>query len=600
MVHGCRIVNSEFGKCTCKYCLESMGLHKGTLEKHQASKKHVMKVGLEEVEAQLKPANLKKNQVPMDAFLPGGSFYVPPQRAGDKEKRGLLACKFLSEGLSPFMVSKILTDNVCRIIRSIPDQFGKKTMEECLEGGISSMKALITAKLRDQKVCLITDEATKKYNLSCSALAILASVPTLKSPVLLKCVPSLSHYHATSITEALGKALEEYGIDGKNVIALCSDNAATMSAVAKKMEVPRFGCLCHSLNLVLGALGAVLVPDVSSLFKEIKRFFTVGVSNRSKVLREANLSFNKLRPTLTRWGSMSHAVEYLLDHWQELQNVVAKTGKTTRMKESLLKALGSVGLEVRCRIYAFFSEQLVKLILAAEGNAPDSSLANQLLHFREFLEHMLVSENAKNVIGDALPRCNQRCIELRSLMGEQMQSPEQVELVKTAVTNALEKWKDRVDVMTMLLRSRVCLNPQSSVKGDLPRDVIPWRMTPEILSQYVSFTNRPLPCDSDTATTGPQDFWCNASPDFAELAEYARAIFAITLSSTSAERAFSLMRNIEVPNRCRLGDQAFANEMFCSYNKDVLEGLIAGAAAASSTTTTPPILKDVSTSKTKP
>jgi len=138
------------------------------------------------------------------------------------------------------------------------------------------------------------------------------------------------------------------------------------------------------------------------VFSKLKRFFTVGVSNRSWLLQKNGLSLSELCPVATRWGRFPHSVAYLLANWEELRRLISSTKKSTALRTSILDVLANTSLQIRGIVYAYLCEDVVKLIEGAEGESPHPSLFMQLTHMRSFLASC--TKKGRQVIEDAVPR----------------------------------------------------------------------------------------------------------------------------------------------------------------------------------------------------
>ena len=132
----------------------------------------------------------------------------------------------------------------------------------------------------------------------------------------------------------------------------------------------------------------------------------------------------------------------------------------------------------------FLSEQLVALIMAAQGESPHCSLWMQLQRFFSYFEKC--ATRGAQVISDALPRSDAMAASLR---GEGV-TDVQVHMVERCIVDAIAKWKERVVPMLALLETRYCLDPASPRKGELPRDVICFVITPKMLVEYEAFTSQ--------------------------------------------------------------------------------------------------------------
>ena len=204
--------------------------------------------------------------------------------------RAMITAHFLSEGISPYMASKILDEKTMALLRQLPDHPVRKRLEDSVPLGVEMLAEKIRSFVAGRPVCLVSDEASKRYGLSRGAVVVIASTVGSR-PVLLRCECNPKHFDSQRIVEQVA---EDYDILRENIVGLSADHARTMSSVANKLGLRHFGCLCHSLYLL---------PDASKLFRYIKQFFTVGVSNRSVLLREHGLSLESLRSVSMRWGS---------------------------------------------------------------------------------------------------------------------------------------------------------------------------------------------------------------------------------------------------------------------------------------------------------
>ncbi|XP_037294153.1 zinc finger BED domain-containing protein 4-like [Manduca sexta] len=187
----------------------------------------------------------------------------------------------------------------------------------------------------NQGICAITAHFILKQRLHCALLAA---------------VVVEGHHNADNIASVLDGVLQEWRCRNK-VVALVTDNAATMIKVADILKIRHVPCFAHSLNLVIKEVLAEpglkqLIEKCSMIVSHFKHS-TLASDKLRSVQREINRPELKLVKFVeTRWNSAFYMLKRILEVRQELTLVLGELPNApenlTANEYSIVEELGNI------------------------------------------------------------------------------------------------------------------------------------------------------------------------------------------------------------------------------------------------------------------
>lgn len=171
-------------------------------------------------------------------------------------------------------------------------------------------------------------------------------------------VKRLTSVNAQSIYNSITEAINEIGINWKNVIAVCFDGAATMAGDCngvqakikdQKPSIYYVHCYGHCLNLVLvGSLGRQnrIMFDFLGTVQMIHNFVEASPVRHAileQISKEMNLKLKTLKTlSTTRWACRSEAIEAVKNNYSALLLCLEEICSTTNLSEVRAKARGLI------------------------------------------------------------------------------------------------------------------------------------------------------------------------------------------------------------------------------------------------------------------
>lgn len=127
----------------------------------------------------------------------------------------------------------------------------------------------------------------------------------------------------TAVAEEIDEILEEYGVKEK-VVAATVDNAANMDVAVKKLQIVKFPCFAHTLNL--GAQKLYNCPAISNWAARIRSVIVwMKRSHMAKVVLKEKQDLLKLPKHMllldvkTRWNSLYLMIERFCEQFSAIQ-----------------------------------------------------------------------------------------------------------------------------------------------------------------------------------------------------------------------------------------------------------------------------------------
>lgn len=311
-------------KCRCMACNVILKCGKSDLEKHRATKKHVERV------------NMKQNIPSVATFFSKNTVHCKKVATAEVKMANFLAHHNVSFQIIDHLVpvlkecfpdSDILRD--CNLGRTKTTNVIKNVIAEEQSQGLIEI-------LRNQYFSILIDEST-----DISVNKLLCVLAKYVDKHTGKCVTRLlelitvdgKNCDADHLYNAFKICLNKKNIPVNNIIGLASDNANVMlgknnSFMTRLKDETRalivIPCICHSAALVANKACLKLPRTPEEFIKSVASFFSMS-AKRTAELREMQEYFKMsqlkmLKLSGTRWLSMQHAVQRVVENWQVLLN----------------------------------------------------------------------------------------------------------------------------------------------------------------------------------------------------------------------------------------------------------------------------------------
>lgn len=139
--------------------------------------------------------------------------------------------------------------------------------------------------------------------------------------------------NAETLFNVFKNTLSEYGLQIKDMVGVCSDNANVMVGkfesfksycLKENPNIIYLGCICHLAHLVASDAADVLPKNLTTLVQSVYTYFSRS-PQRQAILEEFQAHLNSvkhkmIRPADTRWLALAAAVRRLLEQWNVLEN----------------------------------------------------------------------------------------------------------------------------------------------------------------------------------------------------------------------------------------------------------------------------------------
>ncbi|KAE9543666.1 hypothetical protein AGLY_002062, partial [Aphis glycines] len=171
-------------------------------------------------------------------------------------------------------------------------------------------------------------------------------------------VKRLLSVNAQSVYDSLTEAINEIGIDWKNVIAVCFDGAATMAGSCNgvqakikenKPSIYYVHCYGHYLNLILvSSLGRKnnVIFDFFGVLQIIYSFIEASPVRHAileRISKEINLKLKSLKTlSTTKWACRSEAIEAVKNNYSASLLCLEEISNKTNLSEVRAKAKGLI------------------------------------------------------------------------------------------------------------------------------------------------------------------------------------------------------------------------------------------------------------------
>lgn len=243
--------------------------------------------------------------------------------------------------------------------------------------------------------------------------------------------------------------------------------------------------------------------------------------------------------------------------WDLLKEFIAKESKSATAVK-IMRDMDSAVIKAECMIIRSFGKLLVELITKAQGRFLDNAAMAKLDSLRTQIELYAA--------GDLDPSRDYRAIFSKLQLSEN-DIHMVCEKFNSAIKSCKRRWDDEIDYTCKLLRTCLLFSPSLEHTGVLNDEMI--------LCGNVSYTSTLRAewheyCNVCPTTIPANVFWMDHS-NWMELTPLAMRFLALRPSSTSCERTFSIMRDIERPRRYGMSTEYLKIEMILRYNRQFLQ-----------------------------
>lgn len=320
-------------KAVCFICNANMLADLHVLKRHGLGNKHINKL-------KLSAASSSKQQTILSAFKA-----VPVTETQMVKTAEVKLAAFVAEHKISHNVMNHLTDLLPKIF---PDSIVAKsikmkstkvqaTINNCIG---AAEKCSLVEDLKLQKFSILMDESTDIAVVKTLAIVVRYYDPNMGKVVsrfwdLVQLFDERTIDHSATAEKIFHKVIESFNkhmIPLQNIIGFGSDGCSTMmgchNSVSSRFRqycpgITVLKCICHSLHLCASDACKELPTECEKLCRDIYNYFKTS-SKRLSELREfqrfAEVDIHKiLRPSQTRWLSLSAVVERIVTQWEALR-----------------------------------------------------------------------------------------------------------------------------------------------------------------------------------------------------------------------------------------------------------------------------------------
>lgn len=346
-------------RAKCKFCpLSSMVAELSNLKAHAVTTKH-------------------KNNIPGSSSGPqrqltslGFQVGKKPENV-DKKRAEIKFCAFFAEHNIPFSVADHFSDLLkeCITDSSIVKEIElKRTKITAITKNVigNAQKASITEKLKKQFFSLLTDETTDISTIKTACIVVryfdkdaqrICSVFwELHNLFIQNQTDVIQSANAETLYTALIQSFTSREIPLKNMIGFASDGCNVMmgdnNSVKTRLQRDLPGitivkCVCHSAHLCASEACKKLPESIEQLARDIYNFFKHSDKRlfSLRVFQDfVNVEPHKiLKPSQTRWLSLSAVVSRILEQWDALRLFfIDFTTKANREKTDVMNRAVSI------------------------------------------------------------------------------------------------------------------------------------------------------------------------------------------------------------------------------------------------------------------
>lgn len=271
------------------------------------------------------------------------------------------------------------------------------------------MKRNISSRVKNTMVSIIADETSDCSHYEQLSVCVRYFNKKENRPVEhFVGVKRLLSVNAQSVYDSLTEAINEIGIDWKNVIAVCFDGAATMAGSCNgvkakvkenKPSIYYVHCYGHCLNLVLvSSLGRKnnVIFDFFGVLQIIYSFVEASPVRHAileRVSKDINLKLRSLKTlSIIRWACRSEAIEAVKNNYSALLLCLEEISDKTNLSEVRAKAKGLI---FQMKTFDFiFSMHILSPVLimiqkvSASLQSPNLDLLSAVSLVKSLREHL--------------------------------------------------------------------------------------------------------------------------------------------------------------------------------------------------------------------
>ncbi|CAI5671917.1 unnamed protein product [Oreochromis niloticus] len=215
---------------------------------------------------------------------------------------------------------------------------------------------------------------------------------------VLKTKPVYQAQTGTAVAEEIDEILEEYGIKDK-VVAATVDNAANVDVAVKKLQILKFPCFAHTLNL--GAQKLYDCPDISNWAARIRSVIVwMKGSHMAKVVlkeKQELLSNHKLPKHMllldvkTRWNSLYLMMERFCEQFPAIQAAAINPRIRKSIEKERLAKMGNDDLRKAEEFVVLMRKHYTSTLAVSSDKSPTCGEILPIL--QKLQQHYTVQED---------------------------------------------------------------------------------------------------------------------------------------------------------------------------------------------------------------
>ncbi|XP_039876078.1 E3 SUMO-protein ligase ZBED1-like [Simochromis diagramma] len=212
---------------------------------------------------------------------------------------------------------------------------------------------------------------------------------------VLKTKPVYQAQTGTAVAEEIDEILEEYGIKDK-VVAATVDNAANMDVAVKKLQILKFPCFAHTLNL--GAQKLYNCPAISNWAARIRSVIVwMKRSHMAKVVLKEKQELLKLPKHMllldvkTRWNSLYLMMERFCEQFPAIQAAAIDPRIRKSIEKERLAKMGNDDLRKAEEFVVLMQKHYTSTLAVSSDKSPTCGEILPIL--QKLQQHYTVQED---------------------------------------------------------------------------------------------------------------------------------------------------------------------------------------------------------------
>jgi hypothetical protein len=400
-------------------------------------------------------------------------------------------------------------------------------------------------------------------------------------------VSAYSHNHTSAnLATEIRRIITDWGLDDSNILLAVSDNAANIKkAIKDELKWRFFGCLAHTINLIVQDALKCIEPLVTKV-KDIVSYFrrsTVAKNKLSFYQKQNNQEpKNLIQSVSTRWNSVFFMFQRILEIKDEVRASLAALGKEdlpmlTNDEFDKLNEMVAILSPMEASTRSMSGEKYVTLSSVIIIN-------NCLQDVYTNLQKQSFSATSKEVLNSIITGLNTRLKNLESsttLLVSTFLDPRYknvgfssdaaANMAKEKVSNLLANFiaghnnnEEKVqenqtsDNLTQTETDSLWNSFDKKAAAFVPTGTCKSRAIIE-LQRYIEEPLLPRHCD-------PLNWWKTHAYNYPNLSRVVREKFGTVATSVPCERVFSKTGELLSARRNRLGSEKVKQIMFINKN----------------------------------